>query len=43
MVVVVMMMMIQVAGLGVMTVLKLKELILCWTQFLTHILFVKSL
>jgi len=30
-------------GLGVVTVLELKELILHWTQFLTHTPFVKSL
>jgi len=43
MVVVVMVMMMQVAELGVMTVLELKEPILHWTRFLTRILFVKSL
>ena len=40
---VVMMMIMQVVGLGVVTVLELKELILYWTQFLTCILFTKSL
>ena len=31
------------SGVGVVTVLELKEPILYWTQFLTHILFAKSL
>ena len=37
------MVMMQVVGLGVVTVLELKELILYWTQFLTHVLSAKSL
>jgi len=31
------------AGLEVVTGFELKELILCWTRFLTHILSMKSL
>ena len=37
---VVMVMIKQVVGLGVVTVLEPKEPILCWTQFLIHTLFV---
>jgi len=36
-------MMMQVAGLGVVTALELKELILCWTWFLTRTPFMKPL
>ena len=36
-------MMMQVAGLGVITALELKEPILRWTQFPTHTLSMKSL
>ena len=38
-----MMMTMQMVGLEVMTALELKEPILCWTWFLTHILSAKSL